>query len=549
MIDPDIEHFASAQPRISYDVLIRGGTLLDGSGGPPRRADVGIVDDRIVAIGDLAEARAGRLVDASGLHVAPGFIDIHTHSDISVGYHPEQQSAIAMGVTTQVVGNCGLSMGFANRSAVFEFEKRWLAPHGARITWNNFEEHLQQIEQNGVATNFVPLAGHGTLRKRVMGMEDRAPDAEEMLSMQRELEAALSSGVWGLSSGLEYPPSAFADVAELADLCRVVRGYGGLYATHLRNEGDTLVEAVQEALEVTERAGVPLQLSHHKAEGPQNWGKVRTTLRMVDEARERGQDVQLDQYPYTAFMTALAIQVLPRSALSGAMEAVAERLIDPEWRAEIAAQMRASHPDWERTGPGSFWQNLQIGVCRGRPDIQGGVIGDLAREAGLQPIDYVLQLLAETEGYVSAVNFAIGEEDIAEVLRYPFTSIGSDGVGTHPGGTTGADQVHPRAYGTFPRVLSRYVAELKVLTEAEAIHRMTGLPAARMGIKARGLLRPGYFADLVVYDPIAIRDPATFEEPHQFAEGISAVIVNGRFALEAGAMTGARAGKVLRKTE
>lgn len=533
----------------SFDLLVRGGMVFDGDGGPMLRADVGIKDDRIAAVGDLAESHADRIIDAAGLHVAPGFIDIHTHSDISVGYHPEQFSAVGMGVTTQIVGNCGLSMGFVNRSAAFEFEKRWLAPHGARITWDGFEEHLKQIEDRGVGTNFVPLAGHGTLRKRVMGMEHRAPTGEELATMQRELGAALESGVWGLSSGLEYPPSSFADTAELAELCKVVKNYGGLYATHLRNEGDTLVEAVQEAMEAAEQAGVPLQLSHHKAEGRQNWGKVHTTLRMVEEARARGLDVQMDQYPYTAFMTALAIQVLPRAVLTSSNEQITERLRDPIQREAIAAEIRNLHPDWIETGVGSAWHNLQIGVCRGRPEIQGHTVAGLAADAGLHPIDFVLQLLAETDGYVSAVNFAIGEEDIAEVMRYSYTSIGSDGVGAHPGGAVGADRVHPRAYGTFPRVLGRYVREMGVLTEAEAIRRMTGLPAARMGLRERGLVRPGYFADLVVYDPKTIADCATFDDPHQFAKGIVAVIVNGRFALEAGAMTGACAGKVIRKRE
>jgi N-acyl-D-amino-acid deacylase len=533
--------------RVKYDVVIRGGTVLDGTGADGVRADVGIVDTRIAAVGDLSRAEAGRTLDSAGLHVAPGFIDLHTHSDISVTYDPGQASAIAMGVTTQVVGNCGLSLGFATDSDTFAFEKRWLAPHRARIRWSTFDAHLRLVEETGVATNYLPLAGHGTLRKRVMGLEERAPDTTDMIAMRRDLELAMTSGAWGLTSGLEYPPSSYAGEDELTELCQVVAAHGGIYATHLRNEGDTLVEAVQEALNVAERAHLPLQLSHHKAEGRRNWGKVKTTLGMVDAARARGLDVQLDQYPYPAFMTGLSIQTLPRWALSGSNEETVARLIDPIQRAAILAEIRAAHPDWDDLSAESPWHNIQIGVCRAKPEIQGLSIATLAAEAGRNPIEYVLDLLAETANAVSAVHFAIGETDIAEVMRYPWTSIGSDGVGTHPGGIAGADRIHPRAYGTFPRVLGRYVRELGVLTEAQAIHKMTGLPAARLGLNDRGRLAPGYSADITIYNPTTISDRATFADPHQFAVGIETVLVNGRIAHEHGLPNGTRAGQVLRR--
>jgi N-acyl-D-amino-acid deacylase len=531
-----------------YDLIILGGTLYDGTGVDGIRADVAISGDRIVAVGDLSLAPSARTINATGKIVAPGFIDIHTHSDISVSYDTGQASHLAMGVTTQVVGNCGLSMGFATPARQFEIEQRWVAPHGARITWNTFAEHLDQIEAGGIATNFVPLAGHGTLRKRVMGIEERAHTTDELHQMQRELAGALAAGAWGLSSGLEYPPSAYADVAELTRLCEVVRDYGGFYATHLRNEGDTLIEAVQEALDVAEGAGVPLQLSHHKAEGQANWGKVQTTLEMVTAARQRGIDVQLDQYPYTAFMTGLAIQVLPRFALAGSHQDMIDRLADPARRAEIMDTIRATHPEWDDLSELSPWKNMQIGVCRGRPEIQGRKIADLVREAGANPIETVLDLLMQTPGYISAVNFAIGETDIAAVMRYPWTAIGSDGIATHPTGTAKNDQIHPRAYGTFARVLGRYVRELGVLTTAEAIHKMTGLPATRLGLPDRGLLEPGYYADVVVYDPDVIADRATFAAPHQFACGIECVVVNGVVALDSGGPTEARAGTLLRRT-
>lgn len=540
----------SDQPGLAtgFDILLTGGLVLDGTGAPSLRADIGIRDDRIAAVGDLSQAQAGVRLDATDLHIAPGFIDIHTHSDLSILWDTGQASALAMGVTTQVVGNCGFSMGFANDGPNFAFEKRWLAPHGARIRWQTFEEHLRQIEANGLATHFIPLAGHGTLRKRIMGMEERPPLADDMAQMRRELEAAMQAGVWGFTSGLEYPPSAYADEAELADLCSVVADYGGFYATHLRNEGDTLVESVQEALNVAERAGLPLQLSHHKAENRTNWGKVRTTLQMVEAAREGGLDVQLDQYPYTAFMTALGIQLLPRWALSGTQEETTERLLDPELRQRILAEQRAAHPEWETTGADSPWHNIQIGVCRAHPEMQGYSLATLASEAGSDPLEFALDLIAETGGNVSAVNFAMGEEDIATVLRYPWTSVGSDAVGTHPDGTNGQDQIHPRTYGTFPRVLSRYVRELGLLTEAEAIHKMTGLPAARLGLRDRGRIAPGMVADLTLYNPATVGDAATFAAPHQYAHGIETVLVSGRIAYLAGQPTETRAGAVLRRS-
>jgi N-acyl-D-amino-acid deacylase len=530
------------------DLLIVGGTVYDGTGAEGIAANVGIRDDRIVAVGDLTGAHAGRVVDARGKVVAPGFIDIHTHSDVSVWYDTGQASALAMGVTTQVVGNCGLSLGFATTDAVFEFEKRWLAPHGARIHWSSYAEHLQLISERGIGTNFLPLAGHGTLRKRVMGMEERAASAADLATMCRELDQAMEAGAWGLSSGLEYTPSSYADVTELTELCRVVGRYGGLYATHLRSEGDTLVEAVQEALNVAEGACVPLQLSHHKAEGRANWGKVATTLRMVTEARARGLDVQLDQYPYTAFMTRLEVQVLPPTARTGSNAEILARLADPASRAAILSELRRAHPDWEDLSADSPWENVRIGVCRARPEIQGRSVAALAREAGRNPVEWALDLLIETQLMVSAVNFAIGEENIAEVMRYPYTSIGSDAVATHPQGTAKDDRIHPRTYGTFARVLGRYARDLGVLTTAQAIHKMTGLPSARLGLVGRGLLQPGCYADLVVYDPQTIADLATFDMPHRYAAGVELVLVNGRVALEQGEPTAARAGTLLRRT-
>jgi len=531
-----------------FDILIKGGIVLDGTGAEGFAADVGIRGDRIAAVGDLADARAGRVLDATGRRVAPGFVDIHTHSDVSVVFNPQMESIISQGITTQVVGNCSLCIGLATDAAAFAFEKRWLGAHGARITWTTFDEHLRFVEDHGVATNYAMLAGQGTLRKRVMGLEDRPPTREEMTAMKAELARAFEAGAWGISTGLEYTPSGYANVEELAELSRVAAQYGGFYATHLRNEGDRLVEAVAEALEVGKRAGIPVQLSHHKAEGRRNWGKVRQTLKMVEEARARGLDVQLDQYPYTAFQTAMSVQFLPPWANVGDNEAVLARLKDPAQRRAILEDIRANHADWDDLGPNSPWDSVIIGVCRSRRNLQGCSIGDLAREMNRNPIELVLDIILAERNFISAVNFAISEEDIEFVLRHPLTMVGSDAVGTSPHGKMGEDRVHPRCYGTFPRVLGRYVRERGTLTEAEAIRKMTSLPADRLRLPDRGRLAPGHYADVVIYDPATVADNATFDAPHRFSSGIDVTLVNGRIVWESGAATGALAGRVLRRS-
>lgn len=531
----------------SFDILITGGTILDGSGSEGFVGDVGIRDDRIAAVGDLSTAHAGRRIDAAGQCVAPGFVDIHTHSDVSVHYHPQMESIISQGITTQVVGNCSLCVGLTTPDPVFAFEHRWLGVYGVKVTWDSMEAHFRRVENDGIATNYVMLAGQGTLRKRIMGLEHRPPTPDEMSRMKAELERAFEAGAWGISTGLEYTPSGYASMEELVELCRIAKKHDGFYATHLRNEGDRLIESVQEALEVGERAEIPVQLSHHKAEGRRNWGKVHQTLRMVEEARARGLDVQLDQYPYTAFQTSMAVQFLPAWANVGDNEAVCARLSDPVQRQAILDDIRANHADWDDLGPDSPWNAVEIGAARTNRALQGRTIGDLAREAGKNPIELVLDIILEEKNFISAINFAINEEDIEFVMRHPLTMIGSDAVGTCPHGKMGKDRVHPRSYGTFPRVLGRYVRERGTLQQAEAIRKMTGMPAERLGLKDRGRIAAGYFADVVVYNPATVIDRATFAKPHQFSEGVEVVLINGRVVWEGGAPTGVLPGRVLRK--
>jgi N-acyl-D-amino-acid deacylase len=446
-------------------------------------------------------------------------------------------SSLAQGVTTEVVGNCGFSVGLSRPTNEFAQEQRGLARGGVTLDWSDLASFFARIEQQGVAINVASLAGHGTLRKRAMGLAERAPDAEEMASMQRDLAAALEAGAVGLSSGLEYVPGMYADMAEMTELAMVARDAGGFYATHLRDEGDGLVEAVEEAIAVAEGAGIPLQLSHHKAERPHNWGKVVQTLALVDAARERGMDVLLDQYPYTAYQTSLATISLPRWAHAGSPQALAERLRDPKTRARIRAEMSVVD-----------WSAVEIASCSWHRDYQGKTVTTLAEDAGQEPKDWVLGLLAEAEGWISAAHFALSEQDVERVMADPRVMIGSDAVAASPTGPASDDRPHPRSYGTFARVLSRYVRERGLLTWEEAVRRMTSLPAARLGWTDRGRIAPGCAADLVVLNPNAVADTATFSAPHSLATGIEYVLVAGNVAFAGGAPTGIRSGKILRRS-
>lgn len=528
-----IENPQTAPPR--FDVVIAGATVIDGTGAPGTVTDVGVVGDRIVAIGDLSGIPCGARVHGEGRVLAPGFIDIHTHSDFSLLFTPGMESSLAQGVTAEVVGNCGISLGLASPGELFSLERRGLERVGLGIDWPDMRGFLNRVESSGTAIHVATLAGHGTLRKRVMGIANRPPDDDEMTAMCHLLDSALEAGAVGLSSGLEYVPGMYADVAEMAVLATVARDAGGFYATHLRDEGDFLVEAVDEAIAVAERAGLPLQLSHHKAERPPNWGKVSQTLERIAAARARGVDIQLDQYPYTAYQTALSTISLPPWAVGGTPESMAQRLRDPEIRRRARNEMTLVN-----------YAAVVMASCPPRPEVSGRSVADLAKEAGVDPKDWILDLLSLGEGWISAVHHAMCEDDLERVLRDPFVMVGSDSVAARLEGSLAQDRPHPRTFGTFVRVLGRYVRERGVLTLEEAIRRMTSLPADRLGWADRGRIRVGTIADLVLLDPETVGDVATFETPLCPARGIDAVWVCGELAWADGSATGSRSGRVLR---
>lgn len=522
------------------DYLIVNGTVYDGTGGEPMRADIAVAGDTIAALGpNLAErVAAGRTIDAAGLAVSPGFIDIHTHSDLSVLLNPKMESSIHQGVTTELVGNCGTSIALVAQGANFLMERRWAERGGIVVDWHGFADFFSRVENLGIAINIASLAGHGTIRKGVLGFEQRPPDAQELSAMREIVAQAMADGAYGLSTGLEYLPGGYAQLDEICAMAEIARDAGGFYASHIRNEGDTLVESIAEGLAVGERTGIPVQLSHHKSEGRKNWGKVKTTLGMMQKARESGLDVLTDQYPYTAYMTGLTVILLPEWANAGSSEETMARLADPAVRERIAAEVNADPPAWD---------NIVIGVARGRRDAQGLSLAELARKEGKTPLDSALDLIVQENGWVGAAHFAMSEEDVEYVMRDPHTMIGSDAVSSSPQGVMAQDKSHPRSYGTFARVLGLYVRERGVLSLSEAIRRMTSLPALRLKLSDRGRLAPGMKADIAIFDAGRVEDLATFDEPHQFPRGVEYVLVNGRLAIDHGEQSDLRAGKVLRR--
>jgi N-acyl-D-amino-acid deacylase len=531
------------------DLLLAGATVVDGTGAPGRVADVAVLDGRIAAVGDLTALKPARVVDADELVLCPGFIDVHTHTDFTMPVFPRALSMTSQGVTTQLVGNCGFSpfpIGGDDGSSLREYSAFLDAglPWG---TWRTAEEYLSLLEALPLAVNIGCQVGHGSIRMAVMGFDSGAPSDAQLQQMQQLVAEAMDAGVFGLSSGLTYAPASAADTDELIALARVVARYdGAFYSTHIRSEATRLLEAVQEALQIGAEAGVPVQLSHVKAIGSGNWNKVARMMQLVEDAVERGQDVAMDQYPYTAGSTGLAV-ILPRWALAGGVSAMQARLADPNKRARIREQITAQRREDLEAGLREFDPSAIVIADVPEGPLErfiGMSVADIAQQRGEQPVDVALDLLEQTGGDVLTIVHGQSEDNLRRILQHPRTMVASDGWTLSP---AAMGRPHPRSYGTYARVLGRYVREEHVLVMEEAIRKMTSLPARRLGLTARGEIRTGSFADLVLFDPSRISDRATFSSPHQFCEGVSMVIVNGQVVVEDGADTGATAGLVLRR--
>jgi N-acyl-D-amino-acid deacylase len=527
------------------DLLIRGGRVIDGAGNPWHAADVGIAGDRIAAVGRLAGEPAARVIDADGLFVCPGFVDMHTHSDLQLLANPAHEAKVHQGVTLEVLGQDGLSYAPVN-DEVLEQLRGQLAgwnddPPGFDWSWRSVGEYLDRLDADGIAVNAAYLAPHGTIRMCAMGYEDRAPTAEELAHMKRLLVEALEQGAVGLSTGLTYTPGMYADDDEIVALCEIVRDYGGYYTPHHRNYGRRALEAYADCIEIARRSGVPLHLAHAHLGYAINKGKAPELLAMIDRAQEDGIEVTLDTYPYLAGSTYLHA-FLPSWMHVGGSAATIERLRDPALRERLRVEMEDEGCDGFHEIP-MDWSIVVISGARLPQNRQyiGLSVAAAAAAAGARPIDFTCELLADENLGVSCVSHSGNEENVRTTMAHWSHTVGSDGilVGERP---------HPRSYGTFPRYFAVYVRELGILSWEQAVRKMTSLPAQRLGFPDRGLLRPGMAADVTCIDPETIRDTATYEEPRRLPEGVPYVIVNGVVLVDDGRHTGALAGRALRAT-
>ncbi|MCI2425701.1 D-aminoacylase [Candidatus Acetothermia bacterium] len=528
-----------------FDVILKNAKIIDGSGNPWFWGDLGIANGRIEKIGKIKTEEAVELKDLKGLVVCPGFIDMHSHSDLPILVNPTAESKVMQGVTTEVIGNCGFSAVPVTNN-IIEHLKEYGDSLAKKLDWNwrSLRDYLDRL--NKISINIVPLIGQGTIRIAVMGFDSKDPTKRELERMKGLLRDALDEGAVGLSTGLIYPPGSFTKTEELIELVKIVKEYNGLYSTHIRGEGGTLVEAFKEAIRIGRESGVRVEVSHHKAVGIQNWGRVQETLELIERAREEGIDITCDQYPYTASSTSLSA-CLPPWAHEGGGHRLLERLKDPYERKRITEYIERRE-DWDNVIRQSNWSRIRIATVNSEKNknLEGKTLEEIAQVRAKDPFNVVFDLLLEEKGNVSIIIFEIDEDDLRRVMRHPSTMIGSDGSCLTPKGIMGRGKPHPRNYGTYPRVLGRYVREENILTLEEAIRKMTSFPAQKLGLKDRGLLKEGYFADIVVFDPQRINDRANYEDPHQFPEGIEYVLVRGEIVVEKGEHTGRTPGDVLR---
>ena len=518
-----------------FDIIIRGGRVVDGNGMPAFSADVGIKDGKITAVDDLTDISA-KIIDATGLLIAPGFIDMHSHSDIALLANPRAESKIRQGVTTEVIGNCGASAAPLTPRMLADFKTAEdLDALQVELDWLSMGEYLQKLEKQGIALNVIPLIGHGTIREAVMGYENRRPNPQEMETMKRLLAQAMQEGAYGMSTGLIYAPSYYADTEELIELSQVVAQYGGLYCSHIRGEGDRLLDAVSEAITIGKKAGVAVQLSHHKAVGRANWGKVKHSLALIDQARAANLDVTADQYPYIAASNSLSAS-LPPWMHEGSKNELLKRLTDPQVRARLRQGMAV------REG---YWEDTKISYCPGHAEYEGLSLQEIAELRGADPYETTFDLLYEEEAGVQVVRFGMSEEDVRTVMRHPMVMVGSDASALAPYGVLFRGKPHPRNYGTFPRVLGKYAREEQVLSIEEAVRKMTSLPAQKLGLQDRGKIQAGMWADITIFNPQTVQDKATYLDPHQYPCGIEYVLVNGKPVIVQGEHTGELSGKTL----
>jgi len=528
-----------------FDVIIRGGTVYDGTGAAPRQADVAIRGDCIAAIGDLNTARARTIVDAKGLAVAPGFINMLSWSTESLIQDGRSQSEIRQGVTTEIMGE-GESMGPVN-DRVREHMLRAQTDIKYDIKWNTLAEYLQYLEKRGISCNVASFLGATTVREYVIGFEDKAPTPEQLDQMRELVRKEMEAGALGIGTSLIYPPAFYASTDELIELCKVAAKYQGKYISHMRSEGNQLIEALDELLRIAREANIPAELYHIKAAGQKNWSKEDELLPRIERAQKEGLNVRANMYTYTAAGTGLDA-CLPPWSEDGGYPALFKRLRDPATREKIKAEVKIDSDKWENLylAAGSPDKILLVGFKSDKlKPLTGKTLAEVAKMRGKDPIDTMMDLIAEDESRIGTIYFVMSEDNVKKEVAKAWISFGSDEASQAPEPPFTKSNPHPRAYGNFARVFGKYVRDEKVIPMKEAIHRLSGLPATNLGLDHRGFVKEGMFADVVVFDPATITDRATFEKPHQYAVGVKHVFVNGVQVIKDGEHTGAKPGRAL----
>lgn len=532
-----------AIPRRRATHVLRGALVFDGSGAPPVEMDVALEGDRIAGVGPRLDVGRIPETDLRGLALAPGFVDIHSHTDLGLLVNPRAESKLRQGVTTEVAGQDGSSVGPWTDASYERRRRRFQEQYGVDVPFRDLAGFFGWLDEEGAAVNVASMVGQGTIRGFVVGEDDRPATGVEVRSMVEEVQRAVAAGACGLSSGLEYTPGAFASTDEVMELAAALAGAGLPYATHMRNEDDRLLGAIEEAIHIGRMAGVPVEIAHFKAQGSRNWWKAEPALGAMERARADGIDVAFDVYPYVAYSTGLA-SLFPVSARDGGTDAFLSRLQTSERLAALEGPVRAKI---EQLGG---WNSVQI-TSTGSDDLswaRGRRLGELAAERGEEPFALAVRLIVEDRNRVGMVGFGMSEENVEMQLAHPLAAVCSDGGARAPYGPLSENVPHPRTYGAFPRVLGRYVRERRIMPLETAIHKMTAVPAGRIGLHDRGLIAPDLKADLVAFDPDTVADQATFEDPHQYPVGIPHVWVNGVAVLHDGEHTGARPGRSARPT-
>ena len=529
-----------------FDLLIKNGRIVDGSGRAAYTADLAIKGDRIVRIGNLSNATATRTIDARGLVVAPGFIDMLGQSETYLLIDPRAMSKVMMGITTEITGE-GESIAPINERQIKE-QQDFLKRFNLTIDWRTLDEYFKRLEKQGSGVNLGTFVGATQVREYVIGYDDRAPTAQELEDMKKLVADAMRDGALGLSSSLQYVPARFAKTDELIELAKVAKQHGGIYATHQRSEGHTIDASLDEVFEIAQKAQIPVEIWHLKTAYKKNWGRMPNVLASIMQARNRGLDITADIYPYIAGSTALSAS-LPPWAQEGGVEKMLARLRDPQTRQRLKEEISEDQTEWENIYLGSGGPSgVLIGavVNRELESLQGKRISEIAAEQKKDPLDTVFDLILSDKGQTGAIYFMMSELDMRAAMQAPFVSFCTDSGSRATDGPLAGSKSHPRGWGSYPRILGRYVREEKLLSLETAIHKMTGAPAARVGLRDRGLIRQGMFADITIFDPAKVIDRATFESPNQYPIGIEYVLVNGTISVDKGQRSSALAGRAIR---